>query len=153
MKLRRASHGHRACASLFSLGTYGDFSPLERRATLVFYSVTASVRKTREKSFALGTRETTMEPTGRDVRILFWTASKFAFISFWPKIFKAGNEEKKESEPGVWGEGWAQRWGEGTAWGDGAESKEQSPAQDPAPQGAFLVAPKWPFIQTIQSPP
>lgn len=32
-------------------------------------------------------------------------------------------------------------------------ARSSNPAQDPAPQGGFLVAPKWSFTQTLQCPP
>ena len=100
-----------------------------------------------------GTRETTIESIGRDARIGGGAASKFAFIIIWQKIFKAVNEEKKNLSLELEEDG-GHKGGERAQAGVVVEgARSSNPAQDPAPQGGFLVAPKWSFTQTLQCPP
>ena len=86
-----------------------------------------------------GTRETTIESIGRDTRIVCGgSASKFAFIIIWQKIFKAGNEEKKNLSLELEEDG-GHKGGERAQPGVVVEgARSSNPAQEPAPQGGFL---------------
>lgn len=124
------------CASLFSLGTHGDFSPLEDRTTVGFLQCDSSAGETLEKSFALGELwdQTTMELIGRDARILLVQPQMGPALTVDKKSFRRGMKRRKRLGLEFEEEG-GHRGGERVQSRGGEGTRGSCPSQDPAPPG------------------